>query len=110
MVTRGTFTDKVISPVSGTRYIAEYVMVEGNGRSLLGNLTAEKLDLLRVGPPATSKKLDGPKVELHTACTVDDNADVREKHPQLFTGIGKLKDFELKLHIDETVCPVVQPR
>ena len=35
---------------------------------------------------------------------------MQEKHLQLFTGIGKLKDFELKLHIDETVRPVVQPR
>ena len=101
---------EVISPLNRTRCIAEFVVVEGNGQSLLGKLTAEKLDLLRGGPPGTSKKRDGPKVELHTACTVDDNADVREKHPQLFTGIGKLKDFELKLHIDETVHLVVQPR
>ena len=55
LVTHGTFTAEVISPVNGTRCIAEFVVVEGNGRSLLGKLTAEKLDLLQVGPPATSK-------------------------------------------------------
>ena len=26
-----------------------------------------------------------------------------------FKGLGKLKDFELKLHIDDTIKPVAQP-
>ena len=26
-----------------------------------------------------------------------------------FEGLGKLKDFELKLHIDDTIKPVAQP-
>ena len=32
---------------------------------------------------------------------------VRE-FPELFTGLGKLKDYKVKLHIDETVQPVAQ--
>ena len=31
-----------------------------------------------------------------------------QEYPQLFTGVGKLKDFELKLHIDDNVQPVAQ--
>ena len=31
------------------------------------------------------------------------------RYPELFTGIGKLKGKEIKLHIDETVKPVAQP-
>ena len=31
------------------------------------------------------------------------------RYPGLFEGIGKLKDFEVKLHIDESVVPVTQP-
>ena len=34
---------------------------------------------------------------------------IAEKYPGLFEGIGKLKDFEVKLHIDESVAPVAQP-
>jgi len=32
-----------------------------------------------------------------------------EEHANLFEGIGKLKDFQVKLHIDETVPAVAQP-
>ena len=32
-----------------------------------------------------------------------------QKYPTLFDGIGKLKDFEVKLHIDKSVKPVAQP-
>ena len=27
----------------------------------------------------------------------------------MFTGLGKLKDFQVKLHIDESIPPVAQP-
>ena len=32
-----------------------------------------------------------------------------EQYPRLFQGIGKLKDVEIKLHIDKQVKPVAQP-
>ena len=34
---------------------------------------------------------------------------IREKYKALFTGVGLLKGYELKLHIDESVKPVAQP-
>ena len=34
--------------------------------------------------------------------------DIREKYPALFTGVGKLKGYKLKLHINEDVTPVAQ--
>ena len=34
---------------------------------------------------------------------------IREKYKALFTGVGLLKNYELKLHIDESVKPVAQP-
>ena len=33
---------------------------------------------------------------------------VAARYPKIFDGIGKLKDFQFKLHIDETVPPVAQ--
>ena len=35
--------------------------------------------------------------------------DFQKKYPELFSGIGKLKDYQLKLHIDRKVKPVAQP-
>ena len=32
-----------------------------------------------------------------------------QQYPRLFQGIGKLKDVEIKLHIDKQVKPVAQP-
>ena len=31
------------------------------------------------------------------------------EYSEIFNGIGKLKDFQVKIHIDESVKPVVQP-
>ena len=31
------------------------------------------------------------------------------KFPEVFTGLGKLKDHKLKLYVDKTVPPVIQP-
>ena len=35
-------------------------------------------------------------------------SEILEKHAQVFTGVGKLKHFELKLHINPDVTPVQQ--
>ena len=32
-----------------------------------------------------------------------------QKYPECFSGMGKLKNYKLKLHIDKNVCPVSQP-
>ena len=37
------------------------------------------------------------------------DADVREQFPEVFSGIGKLTDFQLKLHVNHDVKPVAQP-
>ena len=41
---------------------------------------------------------------------VDDTfvGELKEKYPSVFQGIGKLKDYQLKLHVDSSVTPVVQ--
>ncbi|KAK7919301.1 hypothetical protein WMY93_010585 [Mugilogobius chulae] len=35
--------------------------------------------------------------------------DLVESHPELFKGIGKLKDFQVKLHINTDIKPTCQP-
>ena len=45
-----------------------------------------------------------------TVNTVDDTfvGELKPKYPSVFQGIGKLKDYQLKLHVDPSVTPVVQ--
>ena len=35
--------------------------------------------------------------------------ELKDKYPKCFTGIGKLKDFQLKIPIDSDIKPVIQP-
>ena len=38
----------------------------------------------------------------------DKKASLKAKYPQVFTGLGKLKNCQLKLHVDESVTPISQ--
>ena len=40
---------------------------------------------------------------------LDNKAALRLKFPKVFEGLGKLKDYQLKLHQDDSVPPVAQP-
>ena len=39
----------------------------------------------------------------------DRKAALKAKFPKVFQGLGKLKNYQLKLHIDENIQPVAQP-
>ena len=41
---------------------------------------------------------------------VDENLApvLQAKYPTVFVGVGKLKDYKLKLHIDSEVSPIAQ--
>ena len=47
----GTFETEVYCEKSGEKCVDEFTVVEGHGKALLGKDTAEKLNVLRVGPP-----------------------------------------------------------
>ena len=80
----GTFVSEIVCKISGNSCVDEFTVVKGPGRSLLGKNTAEKLGVLRVGPDVCSLTVEGS------------DADIREKYREVFTGVGKLKDFQLK--------------
>ena len=94
--TLGTFTADITSVDTGATCKTEFVVVNGDGRSLLCRETAEKLDLLHVGPT-------------HIVNSVSAEADIEEKYTELFDGVGLLKGYELKLNIDDSVKQVAQP-
>ena len=95
--TLGTFTADVMLAGSNVRCGADFVVVKGNGRTLLGRKTAEVLSLLRVGPSQANSVTSGQL-----------ESDIQEIYKGLFTGVGLLRDYELKLHTDESVKPVAQ--
>lgn len=72
---------------------ATFYVVTGNDDSLLCYDTCVELGLI----PEINSVQNSVKNSL------------KEQYSDLFTGIGKLKDREIKLHIDENVQPVVQP-
>ena len=61
---------------------------------------AKKLNVLHVGPGRPS---------VYSITSKGTEADVREQFPEVFSGIRKLADFQLKLHVDRDVKPVAQP-
>ena len=65
------------------------------------------LGVLRVGVPINSCELkhDSPK---DTAKQASRKAALKAKFPKVFESLRKLKDYELKLHIDKNVQPVAQ--
>ena len=75
-------------------------VVEGSSGSLLSWKTSQGLSLLQTVQHVG--KLP-PKPDANMP------ADLIEEYDDLFHGLGKLKDYQIKLHIDESVPPVAQP-
>ena len=71
---------------------AEFVVIKGKGQPLLGRSTATKLGVLQIGSLINSI-----------------SSNIVEEFKDCFTGVGKLKGYQLKLHIKEDVAPIVQP-
>ena len=65
-------------------------VIEGKHGSLLSFATASKLGLV--------------DVKVNNVAT---DSNLIEQYPSVFQGIGKLKNFQVKLHIDETVPPLL---
>ena len=65
-------------------------VTEGAGGSLLSWRTSQKLDLISIITPLTIN--NKTKVE-----------QLVHEYSDLFSGLGKLKNYQVKLYIDETV-------
>ena len=96
----GTF--KTVIGALDNNASAKFYVVKGNGGSLLGKPSAIEINLLRVGPPVHNEHVS-PIAFQSTKIQ-----NILDKHQDIFSGVGKLKDFQLKLHIDEKVTPVQQ--
>ena len=90
--TLGTFTADVMLNGNSNGCRADFVVVKGDGCTLLGRETVEVLNLLHTGPFQANNVGSGGL----ESC-------IREKYKAMFTGVSLLKGYELKLHIDESV-------
>lgn len=70
---------------------ADFLVIEGVGKSILGCKTSEDLEVLKVG----------------VVCSMS-VSDIEERFGKCFVGVGKLDGFQAKLHIDPDVKPVAQ--
>ena len=75
-------------------------LIKGAGKPLLGKSTAEKLKVLHVGP------FYGAQV--CSIATEGSDTDIRKEYADTFVGVEKLKNYQLKLHINKDVKPVAQ--
>src|SRR6218665_3295486 len=92
--TLGTFTTDAQIDKQCTH--AEFVVIDGDARSILGRKTALELEVLCVG----HGRLEG------NSLTID---QMTSRFPELFKGIGKLKNYQVRLNIDPEVSRDVNP-
>jgi hypothetical protein len=73
---------------------AQFFVVKGDKAcSLLSWETSQQLGLIAT---------------CHAVSDMPDDHSILSEYPELFKGVGKLKDVKIKLHIDESVKPVAQ--
>ena len=98
----GTFTTHVESKRKLTP--ATIYVIRGTHGCRLSYQTATELDLISID----NSSIASVNTSTPTASTNNSN-DILKRYPDLFTGIGKMKDFQVELHIDPSVPPVTQP-
>lgn len=98
----GKFTAQVVLDQTVLDNV-EFIVIEGRGQPLLGRVTALALKVLRLGREEinTVQKGSNPQGQTET--------DIFAKYPDCCKGLGKLKDYQLKIPIDANVEPVARP-
>ena len=74
---------------------AEVLVIKGRGMSLLGKVTATELGVLKVG--------------INVAMVTSKADNLKQQYPEVFEGVGKLKNKQISLDINPTVKPIAQP-
>ena len=87
---------------AGDKKISSHLVVTKSGRCLLGHETSKALGLLRIGSSVSSEFVECNVVGENLAPIL------QAKYPTVFVGVGKLKGYKLKLHVDPDVTLVAQ--
>lgn len=99
---KGIFTAEFKANETSETITATVQVIEEVQICVLGRHTAVKLGLLHIGPIEHVNTIQPQDTTAFTA-------DIEDKYKDCFQGLGKLKDFQLKLHVDDSVQPVAQP-
>ena len=94
-----TLTARVMCTNTNVTVEADFVIIDGDGRTLLCPDKAEKQNVLRIG-------------HIHSVTNVGvetTDQNIWDKYKEVFNGVGLLKVYELKLNVDTSVKPVAQP-
>ena len=94
----GCFTVEVCVPTSGRNITNDVYVIEEPGCAILCRKTATLLGLLNLSVPSQ------PQVNPLQS----DTNNLSEQFKDVFTGVGKLKDYQLKMTVDPSVQPVIQ--
>ena len=78
--------------LAGKEVTAEFIVICNEGRPIMGRKTAMELDVLRLGPQVN----------------VVSTPDIVHKYKACFEGVGKLTDYQVKVHVNKEVNPVAQ--
>ena len=92
----GCFEADIVAHSNTTK--AEFFVIEEDGEALLGRETAMKLGVLKIGITETINNVNDTM----------SSESIKEKYPECFKGVGKLRNYQLKIPLDESVNPVVQ--
>ena len=74
-------------PDTQVLFKTEFFVMSGSADTLLGKSSSTELGVLKVNACESRN-------------TTDKKAALKTKYPKVFTGLGKLKNFQLKLHVD----------
>jgi hypothetical protein len=97
----GSCTLNVCVPQNNENKHTEFCIVPGRSATLLDRDLSETLGVLKVRVPVNSCNIT--MTPLH-----DKKAVLRTKYPRVFQGLGKFKGFQLKLHINPNVKPLLR--
>ena len=101
---QGSCQFDVCVPETNVCKLAYFCVVPGDSPTLLERKFSESLGILRVGVHVVNNTdINGTHVKS------DKKAIFKAKYPKVFEESGKLKGFQLKLHIDPDIKPVAQP-
>ena len=82
----------------------QFYVVPKPVETLLSGAAAEALGILTLNIPGTVAA-----DVLRTECVEDEVQEILADYPGCLDGVGKLKDYQVHLHVDETVKPVALP-
>ena len=93
---KGKCSLNVCVPQTQKSLLLDFYVTSGKAPTLLGRKASEMLGLLKAG--------------VLLQVTEDRRTALKAKFPKVFSGLGKLKGYQLKFHINEKVQPVAQPQ